>query len=134
MVAGSASIDLNFLETFIKTHRSGGIGIRIGAEIVHGGSVGGTWSGSPFISYNLLGRVTFGGSRFRFDTYAGYSYVTSIAKYSVGYPVSGVKFGFEGKWMIVRNICGLLLKISGPFGGSQGIFATGIGVVFGFSQ
>lgn len=113
------------------------LGVRVGIERIQAFGFNGEIDGSPFLDYNLLGRLSTSGTVSRIDVYAGYSYRTSLREspyYRPFAPGGSFKIGFDGKWMLIDKLFGLMLKLNMVRGGHENTGSGGIGFVLARDQ
>lgn len=112
-------------------------GVRVGIERIQVFGFDGEIDGSPFLDYNLLGRLSTSGTASRIDVYTGYSYRTSLREnpyYRPFVPGGSFKIGFDAKWMLIDKLFGLMLKLNIVRGGHENTGSGGIGFVLAWDQ
>jgi hypothetical protein len=128
------SIDIDLLRD-ASTNKAG-IGIRLGIENIEKGDFGGKVTGSPFLHYNVLARVTFPmGDLWRVDFYGGATrHIPAVSDlpqiYSSLFPTTVFKIGMDIRWRLGGELFGVLLK--GNY--TREIGSGGIGLYAGWSE
>ena len=134
--AASLSVDIDLKQLRMSKNQNC-FGLRAGIECIQAFGFDGEVYGSPFVDYNVLARLTTAGITSRFDVYAGYAHRRRLGEdpFQQLYPPIGLfKIGFEGKWMIVENTFGLMLKLSVVRGGKDQTGSGGIGISLGWDH
>ena len=132
----SLSIDIDLMQLRMSKNMTF-LGFRAGIERIQAFDFDGEIDGSPFLDYNLLVRLSTAGTESRIDVYAGYAYRTSLREnpyYRPFVSAGSFKFGFDGKWMMIDKVFGLVLKLNIVRGGHENVGSGGIGFVLAWDR